>query len=396
MAGEAQERTEQATEKHLKEARKKGHLQKSRDLVAWTSVAAGVVMLPTTLHSAYTDLGAQVASVGDVVADPSLAAVRSSLYDGLGTLGHIMLPMLLAVGVTAVAAGVVQGGVHLRRLAPMPGQFNLVKGLGRIVGPRAAWEAAKTLVKALAVGLGFALVIRAWLPTLLQTGGMPLGGLVQAGSSSAAMMLLVVVGAGLAFAGLDLMVVLRRNRASTRMTKREVKDELKNTDGDPLVRSHRRSMQLAMSRNRMIAAVGHANVVIVNPTHVAVALAYQPGQQAPRLVAKGADFIAARIREEARQKQVPIVEDIPLARALYGACEVGAQIPVEFFVPVANVLAFLMLVKRRGASLGDVLTVPAQPAATGRHRQGGAATQPAPVRAATAAATPSKETGVSV
>jgi flagellar biosynthetic protein FlhB len=358
MAEESQERTEKATEKHLKEARRKGQVQKSRDLMAWASVAAGIVMTPLTIQHARADLGDQFAAIRTLIGDPTEEGARRLLVDGLGSLGHILMPLLVVIAVTAVAAGVVHGGVHLRRLEPMPGQFNLVKGLGRIVGPRAAWEALKTLIKALAVGLGFFLVVDSWLPTLMQAGGMPLDALLTAGRSSADMLVAVIVGAGLTFAGLDVLVVLRRNRAATRMTKREMKDELKNTDGDPLVRSHRRSMQMAMSRNRMIAAVSSATVVVVNPTHVAVALAYEPGSAAPRVVAKGADFLAARIREEAREKNVPMVEDVALARALYSSCEVGRQIPVEFFIPVANVLAFLMLLKKRGAALSDVLTLP--------------------------------------
>ncbi len=111
--------------------------------------------------------------------------------------------------------------------------------------------------------------------------------------------------AGLVLAAADVFVVMRRNRKKTRMTKKEVQDENKNTEGDPLIKSQRRSRQLAMSRNRMIAAIADADVVLVNPTHVAVALKYEPGKSAPRVVAKGAGHIAARIREEAEAKSVP-------------------------------------------------------------------------------------------
>jgi flagellar biosynthetic protein FlhB len=131
-----------------------------------------------------------------------------------------------------------------------------------------------------------------------------------------------------------------------------VRDESKNSEGDPLVKGQRRSRQLAMSRNRMIAAVGTADVVLLNPTHVAVALKYEPGRSAPRVVAKGSGEVAAKIRERAAAARVPMVQDIPLARALHAACEVGHEIPVELYGAVARVLAFVMNLKSRGASLG--------------------------------------------
>ena len=138
------------------------------------------------------------------------------------------------------------------------------------------------------------------------------------------------------------------------MSKQEVKDENKSTEGDPLIKSQRRSRQLAMSRNRMIAAISGADVVLLNPTHIAVAIKYEPGKSAPRVVAKGAGTIAARIREEAEAKGVPMVRDIPLARALHAACELGQEIPVELYNAVARVLAFVMQLKARGRSRGPM------------------------------------------
>ncbi|BDZ45080.1 EscU/YscU/HrcU family type III secretion system export apparatus switch protein [Naasia aerilata] len=165
--------------------------------------------------------------------------------------------------------------------------------------------------------------------------------------------------AGIGLALVDVFVVMRRNRKQTRMTKREVRDENKSSEGDPLVRSQRRSKQLAMSRNRMIAAVGSADVVLLNPTHVAVALKYEKGKSAPRVVAKGAGEVAAKIRERAASTNTPMVHDIPLARALYGACDVGDEIPVELYGAVARVLAFVLSLKSRGAALGVHRLVPA-------------------------------------
>ena len=142
------------------------------------------------------------------------------------------------------------------------------------------------------------------------------------------------------------------------MTKKEVKDEHKSTDGDPLVKSARRQRQMALARSRMMGAVASADVVLVNPTHVAVALRYEPGKSAPRVVAKGADRVAQRIRAEAEAKKVPMVKDIPLARALHGSCELGAEIPVELYGQVAAVLAFVMALEKRGSASGTHQILP--------------------------------------
>ena len=127
---------------------------------------------------------------------------------------------------------------------------------------------------------------------------------------------------------------------------------MKSAEGDPLVRSARRSRQMAMRRNRMMRDVPSADVVVVNPTHVAVALRYEPGRGAPRVVAKGADHVAARIRALAEQHRIPMVVDVPLARTLHKTCDVGQEIPAELFKAVATVLAFIMTLRRRGSVAG--------------------------------------------
>jgi len=136
------------------------------------------------------------------------------------------------------------------------------------------------------------------------------------------------------------------------MTKKEVRDEHKQTEGDPLVRSALRGRQLAMARSRMMAAIPTADVVVTNPTHIAVALHYEPSRGTPRVVAKGAGVVAARIREIAEEHRVALVEDVPLARALHASCEVGQVIPPELYQAVAQVLAFVYGHRARGTAAG--------------------------------------------
>jgi flagellar biosynthetic protein FlhB len=279
----------------------------------------------------------------------------------MASVGVTLLPLVGGVFVAVVAGAILQGGVHVKRLAPSFQHFDLVKGLGRMVGKEALWGGVKALVKTAVVGVVLWMVVQDLVPVLLTAGGLPVSGLLAAAGDGAASLLRFAVAAGLVLAAADVLVVMRRNRTKTRMTRREVKEEAKTSEGDPLLRSQRRSRQLAMSRNRMIAAVAGADVVLLNPTHVAVALTYEPGRAAPRVVAKGAGVIAARIRKEAEEKRVPMVRDVPLARALHSGCEIGQEIPVELYTAVAGVLAFVMALRARGAAAG-VHTVPRRPA----------------------------------
>ena len=177
------------------------------------------------------------------------------------------------------------------------------------------------------------------------------------------------------------MMVRKRMGKQTRMSKHEVKQENKQSEGDPLLKGAIRSRQLAASRNRMMADVPTSDVVLVNPTHVAVALRYDPERGAPRVVARGAGVIAAAIRERAGEARVPLVRDVPLARALYSSTTVGQEIPAELFAAVAQVLAFVISRRSRGQHGGTHRSprqeseLPAVPAA-GRRRRNPSAPAP--------------------
>jgi flagellar biosynthetic protein FlhB len=261
-------------------------------------------------------------------------------------------PLLATVAAVTLAGSVVQGGVHLKRLSGRFEQFNIVGGVRRIFGAQALWEGAKALLKTVAIAIAVWLVIAQLMPVLQASGSHSIGLLLQTAGDGTAALLQATVAVGLALAAVDVFVVMRRNRKHTRMTKREVKDENKNTEGDPLVRQQRRSRQFAMSRNRMIAAVADSDVVVVNPTHIAVALRYEAGKSAPRVVAKGSGVIAERIRERATDAGIPLIRDIPLARALNAACSLGQEIPQDLYTAVAHVLVFVDALRRRGAARG--------------------------------------------
>jgi flagellar biosynthetic protein FlhB len=160
-----------------------------------------------------------------------------------------------------------------------------------------------------------------------------------------------VAGIGLALAVIDYVVQYRKTARQLRMTRHEVKEESKSSEGTPYIRGAIRRRQRQMARNRMLAAVARADAVVLNPTHFAVAVSYVRGQGAPKVVAKGVDFLALRIREEATAHRVPLVEDPPLARALYVACEIEQEIPTELYEAVARLLTFIYSLKASGRGL---------------------------------------------
>jgi flagellar biosynthetic protein FlhB len=366
MAADSGEKTEQATQKRMKEVRAKGQLSTSQDLTAWVAVGAAAVMIPMTV-SAAADAGTdQLYRIGDLARHPDSALALKALGDGLASIGGIILPLLIVVTVAVLAGAALQGGIHFKKFAGKFEQFNLVTGVKRVFGAQAGWQGIKALIKTVVVGLVLLAVIQGLMPVLTTAGGLPASALISAASDAAATLVQAAVIAGLAIAAIDVFVVMRRNRSKTRMTKKEVKDEAKSSEGDPLIKSQRRSRQLAMSRNRMVAAIADSDVVLVNPTHFAVAIKYEPGKSAPRIVAKGAGVIAARIREQAETDSVPIVKDVPLARALHAACELGDEIPVDLYNAVARVLAFVFALRSRGSSHG-IHNMSALPMAAGGH-----------------------------
>ncbi|MFJ6028434.1 flagellar biosynthesis protein FlhB [Pseudarthrobacter sp. NPDC092424] len=372
MSQDSGERTEQATEKRMKEVRSKGQLSKSQDLTAWLGIGAAALMMPSTLDRAAQAANDQLFNIPAAVRNPDPDEALRMLADGLASMGASLLPMLGVVLLAVFLGAAGQGGINFRKFRGKFEQFNLAAGMKQTFGTQALWQGVKALLKTAVVGLVLYLVIQGLVPVLMTAGGLSVASLLASAGGGIGALIQYAVAAGIVLALADVWVVMRRNRKRTRMTKKEVKDEHKNSDGDPLVKSQRRSRQLSMSRNRMIAAVGESDVVLVNPTHIAVALRYEAGKSAPRVTAKGAGHIALRIREEAEARGVPLVRDVPLARALHASCEIGQEIPVELYSAVAAVLAFTMQLKARGSAAGthtiNSHQVPApQTPATGRH-----------------------------
>ncbi len=251
----------------------------------------------------------------------------------------------------------------MKKIKPDPKRLSIGKGLKRLLGPQGLLLGGKAIVKVAVLGLVAWLILRASMQGV-GAGTIPLGEAARRAGVAALHLMRVLAATGLVLAAFDYMIEKRRHDKSLKMTKQQVKEEWKSSEGDPQMKGAIRSRQIAMSRNRMIASVADADVLLVNPTHVAVALAYTPGHGAPRVLAKGAGVIAAKMREAADEHRVPMVQDIPLARGLYAACEIGDEIPEELYDAVARILAFLFSLRRRGRSLAGIHRAPAL-AATG-------------------------------
>ena len=352
MADDSGEKTEAATDKRMKEVHSKGQLSRSQDLSAWVGVGAAALMAPVTIERASAAGTDQLFSIRALVRHPDAEAAVQALVDGAGSMAVSLGPLFAVTGVAVLATAVAQGGVHVKRMTGNYEQFDLVKGLGRVFGGQALWNGAKSLLKTAVVGLVLVAAVQGLVPLLRSGGGLSVSALLGEATGGVVVLLQAAVAAGLVLAVADVFVVQRRNRKRTRMTKKEVRDEHKSSEGDPMLKGQRRSRQLAMSQGRMMGAVADADVVLVNPTDYAVAIAYEPGRSAPRVVAKGAGAVAARIRERAQEARVPLVQDVPLARALHASCGLGEEIPVELYTPVARVLTFVMALQARGAAPG--------------------------------------------
>jgi flagellar biosynthetic protein FlhB len=221
-----------------------------------------------------------------------------------------------------------------------------------MLGTKSLWGGCKELFKLAILGTLAYRAMHDFVPAVLDVGRLGLPAVMGGAADAALSFLRGAALLGLVLAAADLTYERWHFAKDQRMSLQDIKDEHKQSDGDPQMKGMIRERQMRMSRNRMMADISSADVVLVNPTHVAVALRYEPGGGAPRVVAKGSGAIAAKIRERAQEHRVPLVRDVPLARALHAACDIGDEIPAELYAAVAQVLAFLFALKARGVAAG--------------------------------------------
>jgi flagellar biosynthetic protein FlhB len=348
------QKTEKPTPQRKKEARKQGQIARSPDLAGWVVIIGATYLLPAMAGKVFDSLQEVMRRFVDIGQHPDPRQAAEAL--GLGLSGSLaaMLPLLGAVAALGLVTTLAQVGFVFsgKPLAPKAERLNPLAGIKKQFSTKALWETAKALAK-------FGVIAAAAVPSVMGLANELVGGpqfeltvvLAHVGESVLSMVRLVsLVALIIAFA--DYAYQRRQTTKGMMMTKVELKQELKNSEGDPLVKSKIRALQRASSRNRMLAAIPDANVVIMNPTHFAVALRYRTHEGAPRVVAKGRDHVALRIRDKAQDNDVPVVEAPPLARALYKTCEIEQEIPYRLFNAVAKVLAFVHRLNGRSSLTG--------------------------------------------
>lgn len=342
----AQEKTEQATPKRLADARKKGQVPRSRELstaaVMLASAAAMIFLGDTIAVGALQALQEGLTIERNVLLDPNqpVAAFRDAVAAALKSL----LPFFTVVMCAAICAPAMTGGwsFSLQAMAFKAEKLNPIKGLKRVFSARGLLELTKAMAKFALVGGVAILFLLKYAGDFLALGTQPLQTALAHAAGVGVKALLIFSAPLLIIAAIDVPFQLWQHAKQMRMTKQEIRDESKETDGNPEMKSRIRAMQMEQANQRMMEQVPLADVVITNPTHFAVALSYDPHKMAaPRVVAKGADLVAARIREVAREHKVPLLEAPPLARALFQTTDIGHEIPSRLYAAVAQVLTWV-------------------------------------------------------
>ncbi len=355
MAGGADksQKTEKPTARRKKEQREKGQIAKSPELVTWTSVLLSTVLLQTTVSRGASTFRPMLDQMGQLIAKPSEPRAGAFFGHAIAQGALVAAPLVLGLMLLSIVVNLGQVGLKpsSKRLKPQFSRLNVLKGLKRMGSPNAWWELAKALIKVTVLAAIVYPTVASMAKTVATQGG-SLFWIAGEVAQTAITVMRNIAAIGLVIAGIDYIVQRRRVNKDMMMTKQEVLDEHKQHEGDPRVRQAIRSRQQAVSRNRMIGMVSRADVVVVNPTHYAVALRYESARGAPEVLAKGADHLAARIRLEATRNNVPIVHEPALTRALYKAVPVGARIPMELYEAVAHLLAFVFALRARGRADG--------------------------------------------
>jgi len=355
----AEERTDDPTEpaspRKREESRERGQVARSQDLAAAVILLVALLALEAygaTLMASLIDGTRRVfETMGELDLDregigPQVLAVG-------WLLARMLLPVLLVIAAAALAIHLMMVGFLFVTdpLAPDPSRIDPIAGLQRLFSFRSASRLLFGFAKILVVSVVVWLTLSGQTTNLLVLSEMEVGGIARYLIETAYVLSMRIVLALLVLALLDYAYQRWQHERDIRMTRQEVREELRRMEGDPKIRERRRQIQRQLAMQRMMAAVPKAAVVITNPTELAIALQYEEGMPAPKVVAKGADLVAERIRAIALEHGIPLVERRPLAQALFRAVEVGQQIPVDHYEAVAEVLAYVFSLGRSQAGV---------------------------------------------
>ncbi len=347
----AQEKTEEATPKRKEEARKKGQVAKSIEINTAFIILAAFFALKLVGPYIYSELTAFMRFMFSHFSTADLTI--NDIYILTANFGLVFLktalPVMVVIAVISVAANLLQVGVlfSFEPLMPQLNRINPISGFQRLFSLRSLVELVKSLCKIAIIGYFIYRFISHEIFQLPALIGVDLTESLRYSSGLIVDLALEIGGVILVLAALDYSYQWWEHTKNLRMSKEEVKEEYKQTEGNPQIKSKIKERQRAMAMRRMMQEVPKATAIVTNPTHFAVAIRYDKTMAAPEVVAKGQDFLAERIKQVARENRVAIVENKPLARTLYAMVEVGSAIPPELYQAVAEVLAYVFRLKRR-------------------------------------------------
>lgn len=352
MAAEDDDKTEEPTPRKLDQAREKG------DIIYSTEVSAALSLVAATAFVAFMagPITKQMADsfIGFLAMPDQLSTDPASLTAIMGSIG---IKLLAIFGLTAIALAI--SGIASRylqdrptftaeRLQPKLDKLNPIEGFKRTFGKQAFATFLKSLAKLVLVGAVLGWVLWPHDAVIENMSLLDVGALLPWVQDRVVTMLMALASAAAVLAAVDYVFTRQSYMERMKMSRREIKEEFRQNDGDPMVKAKLRQIRMERSRQRMMANVPKASVVITNPTHYAVALRYEPGEiGAPVCVAKGVDATALKIREIAEEHNIPIVEEPPLARALFASADLDEPIPREHYEAVAKVIGFIMRMARR-------------------------------------------------
>jgi flagellar biosynthesis protein FlhB len=349
------EKTESPTAKRRHEAREQGNIPRSMEINSVAVLLAALVLLEIYCKSMYQETAGIFNSTFALIAHPQLdqAAIMHLFAISMKSTAKMILPIILGILAVGVVVNVLQVGwlFTLKPLEPKFSKINPLTGLARFFSMRSLVELAKSLAKIAIIGWVAYATIKGEFKYMVHLSDASVGMILLFILNCSMKIILRVLIILAILAILDFAYQRYDSERNLKMTKQEVKDEHKQMEGDPKVKSRIRRLQLEMARRRMMKEVPKATVVVTNPTFIAIAIRYEPDEmQTPLVVAKGKRLVAERIKQVAREAGVPIVEDKPLARTMYDRVAIGGEIPVEFFTAVAEILAYVYRLKNRMAA----------------------------------------------
>ncbi|MFW5784996.1 MAG: flagellar biosynthesis protein FlhB [Chitinispirillaceae bacterium] len=351
----AEEKTEAPSEKKRQDARKKGTVAKSTEVNSVLVLLVAILMFKLAGPWMIEELTSSIRDFIHTCSQTDMS-MRQSLDLGRQTIiliFKLVMPLCGSIMVAGVIANVMQIGLlfTLEPITPKLEKINPLSGAQRLFSMRSLVETVKNILKLVVIGYIAYDTIRGEYEQLVVLSDASVLSIWHFTLASAFKILLKTAIVLLVLAVLDYAYQRYEHEKKLKMTHQEVKEERKQMDGDPQVKSRIRSLQREMARRRMMEEVPQATVVVTNPTHIAIALKYEPSENdAPVVLAKGKRFIAERIKKMAQEHDIPIVEDKPLARAMYDKIEVGLPIPMEFFMAVAEILAYVFKLKNKTAA----------------------------------------------